>query len=96
MNVFQSIIGLAALLLSPPAALYAAEDKSSRPNILSPFADDHRADTTSAPGSPIIRRPTAPTRARADVKSDFVNPPLKFRARPLWFWNNTNVTAAEV
>jgi len=34
--------------------------------------------------------------AAADVKSDFVNPPLKFRARPLWFWNNTNVTAAEV
>jgi len=32
----------------------------------------------------------------ADVKSDFVNPPLKFRARPLWFWNNTDVTAAGV
>ena len=32
----------------------------------------------------------------ADVTSDFVNPPLKFRARPLWFWNNTAVTAAEV
>jgi hypothetical protein len=38
----------------------------------------------------------APMQARADVKSDFTNPPLKFRARPLWFWNNTNVTAAEV
>jgi len=33
---------------------------------------------------------------RADVKSDFVQPPLKFRARPLWFWNNTAVTAAGV
>ena len=33
---------------------------------------------------------------RADVKSDFVNPPLKFRSRPLWFWNNTAVTAAGV
>ena len=37
-----------------------------------------------------------PAFCRADVKSDFVNPPLKFRSRPLWFWNNTNVTAAEV
>ncbi len=33
---------------------------------------------------------------KADVKSDFVNPPLKFRSRPLWFWNNTAVTASEV
>src|SRR5512137_1488636 len=32
----------------------------------------------------------------ADVKGDFVNPPLKFRARPLWFWNDTAVTAAAV
>jgi len=32
----------------------------------------------------------------ADVKSDFVNPPLRFRSRPLWFWNNTAVTAAGV
>ena len=32
----------------------------------------------------------------ADVKGDFVNPPLKFRPRPLWFWNNTAVTAAGV
>ncbi|MEI6604514.1 MAG: glycosyl hydrolase [Verrucomicrobiota bacterium] len=32
----------------------------------------------------------------ADVKSDFVKPPLKFRSRPLWFWNNTAVTAAGV
>jgi hypothetical protein len=30
------------------------------------------------------------------AKSDFINPPLKFRARPLWFWNNTAVTAADV
>jgi len=30
------------------------------------------------------------------MKSDFINPPLKFRARPLWFWNNAAVTAAEV
>ena len=29
----------------------------------------------------------------ADVKSEFVNPPLRFRSRPLWFWNNTAVTA---
>jgi hypothetical protein len=34
--------------------------------------------------------------SRADVKSDFVNPPLKFRSRPLWFWNNTAVTAAGI
>jgi hypothetical protein len=30
------------------------------------------------------------------MKSDFVNPPLKFRSRPLWFWNNTAVTATEI
>ena len=33
---------------------------------------------------------------QADVKSDFVQPPLKFRSRPLWFWNNTAVTPAGV
>ncbi len=33
---------------------------------------------------------------KADEKSDFVEPPLKFRSRPLWFWNNTAVTAAGV
>jgi len=32
----------------------------------------------------------------ADTKDDFVNPPLKFRARPLWFWNNTEVTSSGV
>jgi hypothetical protein len=37
-----------------------------------------------------------PVPCQADLKSDFVNPPLKFRSRPLWFWNNTAVTAAEV
>ena len=35
-----------------------------------------------------------PAPARAEAKSDFANPPLKFRARPLWFWNNTAVTVA--
>ena len=44
----------------------------------------------------MLLTPMAPMQARADVRSDFVNPPLKFRSRPLWFWNNTNVTAAEV
>jgi len=33
---------------------------------------------------------------KAEVKDDFLNPPLKFRSRPLWFWNNAAVTAAEV
>ncbi len=37
-----------------------------------------------------------PAPCQADVKADFVNPPLKFRSRPLWFWNNTEVTAAEL
>jgi hypothetical protein len=37
-----------------------------------------------------------PVPSKADQKSDFVNPPLEFRARPLWFWNNTTVAAAEV
>jgi hypothetical protein len=32
----------------------------------------------------------------ADMKSDFVDPPVKFRSRPLWFWNNTAVTATEI
>ncbi|MDH4241811.1 MAG: hypothetical protein OEW48_19800, partial [Phycisphaerae bacterium] len=31
-----------------------------------------------------------------DIKSDFVDPPVKFRSRPLWFWNNTAVTATEI
>jgi len=37
-----------------------------------------------------------PVPCLADVKCDFVNPPLRFRPRPLWFWNDTRVTAAEV
>jgi len=37
-----------------------------------------------------------PLPCQADVKGDFVKPPLKFRSRPLWFWNNTAVTAAGV
>jgi len=44
----------------------------------------------------IIGAMVLPSPCQADVKSDFVNPPLKFRARPLWFWNNATVTAAEV
>ena len=32
----------------------------------------------------------------AYTKSDFVDPPVKFRSRPLWFWNNTAVTATEI
>jgi hypothetical protein len=32
----------------------------------------------------------------ADVKSDFTDPPLTFRSRPLWFWNNTQVTVSQV
>jgi hypothetical protein len=37
-----------------------------------------------------------PQPCRAALKSDFANPPLKFRSRPLWFWNNTTVTAAGI
>jgi hypothetical protein len=37
-----------------------------------------------------------PFPCKADVKGDFTNPPVKFRARPLWFWNNTAVTRAGV
>jgi len=36
------------------------------------------------------------TLCHAEMKRDFVDPPLKFRSRPLWFWNNTEVTAAQV
>ncbi len=32
----------------------------------------------------------------ADLQSDFIAPPLAMRSRPLWFWNNTAVTAAGV
>lgn len=28
----------------------------------------------------------------ADMQSDFTDPPVKFLPRPLWFWNNTEVT----
>jgi len=28
-----------------------------------------------------------------DLKQDFADPPLKYASRPLWFWNNTAVTA---
>ena len=34
-----------------------------------------------------------PSPCRADVKSDFTDPPLRLRSRPLWFWNDTAVTA---
>ena len=36
------------------------------------------------------------TPCSADMKTDFVNPPIKFRSRPLWFWNNTALTATEI
>jgi len=29
----------------------------------------------------------------ADLKREFAEPPLKYATRPLWFWNNTTVTA---
>lgn len=32
----------------------------------------------------------------ADPRADFVNPSLKFAPRPLWFWNNTPVSAEEI
>jgi len=28
----------------------------------------------------------------ADLQQEFVDPPLKYATRPLWFWNNTTVT----
>jgi hypothetical protein len=34
--------------------------------------------------------------ARADLRSDFADPPMRYRPRPLWFWNNTEVTVATV
>ena len=30
------------------------------------------------------------------MRSDFADPPVKYRPRPLWFWNNTEVTAAGI
>jgi len=37
-----------------------------------------------------------PVACQADLKGDFADPPLTFRSRPLWFWNNTEVTAGGV
>jgi len=34
--------------------------------------------------------------AQGDVRGDFADPPVKYRPRPLWFWNNTEVTAAGI
>lgn len=34
--------------------------------------------------------------ARADMRSDFADPPIKYRPRSLWFWNNTEVTAVGI
>jgi hypothetical protein len=44
----------------------------------------------------LISATVLPLPCKADLKSDFVHPLLKFRSRPLWFWNNTAVTAAGV
>jgi arylsulfatase A-like enzyme len=50
-------IVLVALLLSPLAALHAADATPSKPNILFLFADDQRADTIAALGNPVIKTP---------------------------------------
>jgi hypothetical protein len=44
----------------------------------------------------LIGATSLPLTCQAALKGDFVNPPLKFRSRPLCFWNNTAVTTAEV
>lgn len=36
------------------------------------------------------------TTLRAAEADDFRNPPLKYRPKPLWFWNNTAVSAAGI
>ncbi|MBI1390891.1 MAG: hypothetical protein GC154_20870 [bacterium] len=36
---------------------------------------------------------TAPFSFSADLKADFIDPPLRYAPRPLWFWNNTAVNA---
>jgi len=33
---------------------------------------------------------------QGDIRSDFADPAIKYRPRPLWFWNNTEVTAATI
>ena len=33
-----------------------------------------------------------PGSARAELDDDFLAPPMKYRTKPLWFWNNTSVT----
>ena len=48
------------------------------------------------PWSASSASPSLPCHVVADIKGDFVKPPLKFRARPLWFWNNTAVTSSAI
>ena len=48
---------LLALLLSPLAALHAADALPAKPNILFLFADDQRADTIAALGNSAIKTP---------------------------------------
>ncbi|MGI6303795.1 MAG: hypothetical protein ACOX52_22495, partial [Verrucomicrobiota bacterium] len=31
-----------------------------------------------------------------DVRSQFLEPPLEYATRPLWFWNNTAVTESGI
>ena len=53
---------------------------------------------------PVMLRPlvvvpvaAAPTKAQhVEASADFIKPPLSFRSRPLWFWNNTEITAAGI
>ena len=38
----------------------------------------------------------APSVQATDARDDFADPPLKYAIRPLWFWNDTNVTETKL
>ncbi|HNS22782.1 MAG TPA: glycosyl hydrolase [Sedimentisphaerales bacterium] len=48
--------------------------------------------------SPVVAATPADTRTATDrdLRRDFVEPPQRYWPRPLWFWNNTPVTAETV
>ena len=62
-STLQIVIAFtAALLLPPPAAIHAAENKPAKPakpNVLFLFTDDQRVDTIEAPATPTSGRRTS-------------------------------------
>lgn len=47
-------------------------------------------------GAGAVGKNLRPISFPGDLKADFAAPPIAYRPRPLWFWNNTEVTAGTV